>query len=689
MSERYTITAALPYANGPVHIGHLAGAYLPADIYARYMRSIGKEIVFICGTDEHGVAVTIKAKKEGLTPQQTVDKYHTIIADSFKRFNISFDIFTRTSNAAHHQTAAGFFRKFYEEGKLDEKETEQYFDPEAGQFLADRYITGTCPKCNFDKAYGDQCENCGSTLNASDLIHPKSALSGATPELRKTKHWFLPLENYQKELEHYILENHTDWKPNVYGQCKSWLIHDGLQSRSMTRDLDWGIKVPVAGADGKVLYVWFDAPLGYITATQEWAERDNKPEAWKKFWLKDHADGDTRLICFIGKDNIVFHCIIFPALLMGHGGYILPYNVPANEFLNLEGQKISTSRDWAVWLHEFLDDFPGKADVMRYVLTATMPETKDNDFTWKDFQARNNNELVAVYGNFVHRVLVLVHKFFDGKVPENLKPEHEDSILRGQCSITAELAGNSITQYRFREALSHIMDLARSGNKYLADQEPWKLWKDNPDRVASILYHALEVCAALSALSEPFLPDTSHTLNRMLGIPKFSWSDILHQKTLIHSGQPTETPLILFEKIEDEQIEAQVQKLEQKRQSAETESPSPEIAASKELVDYDTFSKMDIRTAIILSASRVPKADKLLQLIVNTGIDTRTIVSGIAEHFEPDAIIGQQVIVLLNLAPRKIRGIESQGMILMAEDAAGKLTFVSAVHDIAPGMTVR
>jgi methionyl-tRNA synthetase len=689
MSERYTITAALPYANGPVHIGHLAGAYLPADIYARYMRSIGKEIVFICGTDEHGVAVTIKAKKEGLTPQQTVDKYHQIIADSFKRFNISFDIFSRTSNAAHHQTAAAFFRKFYEEGKLDEKETEQYFDPEAGQFLADRYITGTCPKCNYDKAYGDQCENCGSTLNASDLIHPKSALSGATPELRKTKHWFLPLENYQKELEHYILDNHTDWKPNVYGQCKSWLIHDGLQSRSMTRDLDWGIKVPVAGADGKVLYVWFDAPLGYITATQEWAERENKPEAWKKFWLNDHADGDTRLICFIGKDNIVFHCIIFPALLMGHGGYILPYNVPANEFLNLEGQKISTSRDWAVWLHEFLDDFPGKADVMRYVLTATMPETKDNDFTWKDFQARNNNELVAVYGNFVHRVLVLVHKFFDGKVPENLKPEHEDSILRGQCSITAELAGNSITQYRFREALSHVMDLARSGNKYLADQEPWKLWKENPDRVASILYHALEVCAALSVLSEPFLPDTSHTLNRMLGIAKFSWSDIVHQKTLIHSGQPTETPVILFEKIEDEQIEAQVQKLEQKRQGAETETSSPGIAASKELVDYDTFSKMDIRTAIILSASRVPKADKLLQLIVNTGIDTRTIVSGIAEHFEPEAIIGQQVIVLLNLAPRKIRGIESQGMILMAEDADGKLTFVSAVHEIAPGMTVR
>lgn len=689
MSERYTITAALPYANGPVHIGHLAGAYLPADIYARYLRSNGKETVFICGTDEHGVAVTIKAKKEGLTPQQAVDKYHGIIAESFEKFNISFDIFSRTSNPAHHQTAAAFFRKFYDEGKLVEKETEQYFDPEAHQFLADRYITGTCPKCNFDKAYGDQCENCGSTLNPSDLIQPKSALSGAIPELRKTKHWFLPLEHYQKELEHYILENHKDWKPNVFGQCKSWLINDGLQSRSMTRDLDWGIKVPVEGAEGKVLYVWFDAPLGYITATQEWAQRNGHPEAWKKFWLKDHADGDTRLVCFIGKDNIVFHCIIFPALLMGHGDYILPDNVPANEFLNLEGQKISTSRDWAVWLHEYLHDFPGKSDVLRYVLTATMPETKDNDFTWKDFQARNNNELVAIYGNFVHRVLVLVHKFFEGRVPENLKPEHEDSILREQSRITAELAGASISQYRFREALGHVMDLARSGNKYLADQEPWKLWKEDPERVASILYHALEVCATLSVVSEPFLPETAHTLNRMLGIARFSWNDVLHQKTLIHPGQPLETPVILFEKIEDEAIEAQILKLTLKKQALEATAKTTSVAPVKESIDYETFSKMDIRTATILSASRVPKADKLLQLVVNTGLDTRTIVSGIAEHFQPEEIIGQQVLVLVNLAPRKLRGIESQGMILMAEDAEGKLSFVSAAQDMEPGMVVR
>jgi len=690
MSERYTLTAALPYANGPVHIGHLAGAYLPADIFARHLRSLGKELVFICGTDEHGVAITIKAQKEGISPQEVVDRYHKMIADSFQQFGISFDIFSRTSNPAHHETASGFFRKFYDAGKFIEKETEQYFDPEAGQFLADRYIIGTCPKCNYDKAYGDQCESCGSSLSASDLIHPRSALSGATPVLKSTKHWFLPLEDYQQALEKYILENHTDWKSNVYGQCRSWLINDGLQARSMTRDLDWGIPVPVKGAEGKVLYVWFDAPLGYITATQEWAEKKGDPDAWKKYWLKDHADGDTKLICFIGKDNIVFHCIVFPAILMGHGDYILPDNVPANEFLNLEGRKISTSGNWAVWLHEYLQDFSGKQDVLRYVLTATMPETKDNDFTWKDFQARNNNELVAILGNFVHRVMVLVHKYYEGVIPEDLKPESEDAHLRQLIRDTADNTSKSIEAYRFREALSIVMDLARAGNKYLADQEPWKIWNDNPNRVASILLCALETCSALSIYMEPFLPHTTHKLNQMLNIAHFSWRDILQGKTLIYPGHKVGDARILFEKIEDETIEIQIQKLLQRKNEILThEAGVKPVPPTKPLTDFDSFNLMDIRTATILEAGKVPKADKLLVLKVDTGLDIRTIVSGIADFFSPENIIGKKVLVLLNLQPRKIKGIESQGMILLAEDTDGKLVFVQAEEDIPNGMSVR
>lgn len=691
MNKRYTVTAALPYANGPVHIGHLAGAYLPADIYVRYLRSLGKEVLFICGTDEHGVAITLKARKEGLTSQQVVDKYHLQIRESFQQFGISFDVFSRTTHDLHHQTAAGFFRKFYDEGKFIEKETDQYFDPEAGQFLADRYIIGTCPKCDFDKAYGDQCESCGTSLSPSDLKSPRSALSGATPILKPTKHWFLPLDQYQKALEHYVLDNHQDWKPNVYGQCKSWLIGDGLQPRSMTRDLDWGVKVPVEGADGKVLYVWFDAPLGYITATKEWAIQKGDPDAWKKYWLKEEANGETSLVCFIGKDNIVFHCLIFPAILMGHGDYILPDQVPANEFLNLEGQKISTSRDWAVWLHTYLEEFPGQADVLRFVLASTMPETKDNDFTWKDFQARNNNELLAIYGNFVNRVLVLTEKYFHRQVPENLKPEAQDDHLRQLIRVTAENAGKSIEQYRFREALATVMDLARAGNKYLADLEPWKLWKSDPDRVASILLTALEVSSALSVLFEPFLPETSHKLNQMLGIARFNWNDLLHAKNLVFPGHPLGEIALMFQKIEDDTIQAQIRKLEARSAEIQQEQGLTKsvVQPQKDLIDFESFSKMDIRTAKILEAIKVPKADKLLQLKVDTGLDQRTIVSGIAEYFKPEEIIGQEVLVLVNLAPRKLKGIESQGMILMAEGPDGRLYFVKGSAEIPSGMSVR
>jgi methionyl-tRNA synthetase len=691
MSKRYTVTAALPYANGPVHIGHLAGAYLPADIYVRYLRSCGREVIFICGTDEHGVAITLRARKEGLSPQQIVDKYHALIQDSFQQFGISFDVFSRTSNALHHETAGDFFKKFYEEGKFIEKETEQYYDPEANQFLADRYIIGTCPKCSFDKAYGDQCENCGSSLSPSDLLSPKSALSGATPVLKPTRHWFLPLDQYQKQLEHYVLENHQDWKPNVYGQCKSWLIGDGLQARSMTRDLDWGVKVPVPGGEGKVLYVWFDAPLGYITATKEWAIAKGEPDAWKKYWLKDAAAGDTSLVCFIGKDNIVFHCLIFPAILMGHGEYILPDQVPANEFLNLEGQKISTSRDWAVWLHDYLVDFPGQADVLRFVLASTMPETKDNDFTWNDFQARNNNELVAIYGNFVNRVLVLTNKYFEGKVPEDSHREEQDQHIRNLIKETAEKAGKSIELYRFREALSTVMDLARAGNKYLADLEPWKLWKSDPERVASILLTSLEVSAALSVLFEPFLPQSSHRLNQMLGIARFDWNDVLQGKTLIFPGHPLGEVTLLFAKIEDETIDKQIYKLKSRsdEMKAEQALQTPAVAQQKDFIDYDLFGKMDIRTGKILEAVKVPKADKLLQLTVDTGIDTRTIVSGIANYYTPEEIIGKDVLVLVNLEPRKLKGIESQGMILMAESPDGSLHFVQATEGVIPGMIVK
>jgi len=689
-SKRYTVTAALPYANGPVHIGHLAGAYLPADIYARYLRSTNQEVVFICGTDEHGVAITIQAQKESTTPQAIVDHYHKLIHQSFKDFNISFDVFSRTSNETHTKTAQEFFLKFHKDGKFKEIETEQLFDPEAKQFLADRYIVGTCPVCAFEKAYGDQCENCGTSLNPTDLINPKSALSGAIPEFKKTKHWFLPLEDYQKDLEKYILVDHPEWKANVLGQCRSWLINDGLHPRAMTRDLDWGIPVPLADAKGKVLYVWFDAPLGYITATQEWAAQKGEPDSWKKFWLKDHANEDTRLVCFIGKDNIVFHCIIFPAILMGQGEYILPWNVPANEFLNLEGQKISTSRNWAVWLHEFLISFPGKGDILRYALTATLPENKDNDFTWKDFQSRNNNELVAILGNLINRMTVLTHKYQNGLVPEPGTLHVEDEKLLAEISITAKAAGEAIEHFKFREALSIVMDLARTGNKYLADQEPWKKINTVPDRIPAILYTSLQLGAALAPLLEPFMPDTAHKINLQLGCGKHSWEDTLHNPRFLISGHPIAPPVLLFDKIEDDIIQQQIDALKHRKEEIEA-SNLPALPTfptkSKPEISFEDFQAIDIRVAQILSAKKIPNSDKLLELKIDTGLDHRTLVSGISQYFSPEEIIGKKVVVLLNLKPRKIKGIMSQGMILMAEGKSGELNFVTA--DAEPGSTIQ
>jgi methionyl-tRNA synthetase len=668
--KRYTVTAALPYANGPVHIGHLAGAYLPSDIYVRYKRSLGTDVIFVCGSDEHGVAITMKAKKEGISPQEVIDKYNALMRDAFKDFGISFDIFSRTSNKVHHETAQEFFKTIFNKGGFDVQETLQYFDEEANQFLADRYITGTCPKCANPSAYGDQCERCGSSLNATDLIEPKSALSGNKPILKATKNWFLPLNKLQQKVSDY-LDLHKDWKPNVYGQCRSWLDSgDGLQPRSMTRDLDWGIKVPLEGADGKVLYVWFDAPIGYISATKEL-----KPNDWEKYW----KDKDTRLIHFIGKDNIVFHCITFPAILMEHGDYILPDNVPANEFLNIEGDKVSTSRNWAVWLHEYLIDFKDKQDVLRYVLTATMPETKDNDFTWKDFQTRNNSELVAILGNFVNRTLVLTHKFYDGKVPAASEYKAGDINLLESLAKTPDKISASLEQFRFREALSEAMSAARMGNKYLADEEPWKLIATNPERVKTIINVALQICANLSIVLEPFLPFTSKKLSAMLNLPTLQWNDAkrvnnLNDHHIIQAAQ------LLFEKIEDEAVEAQVQKLHaNKIENAQSnmEENKNQIEAQKPAINFDDFSKMDIRVGTILEAEKVPKADKLLKLFVDTGIDKRTVVSGIAEHFNPENLIGQQVSILVNLEPRKLKGIESQGMILMAENEQGKLVFVA------------
>lgn len=663
--KRHTVTAALPYANGPVHIGHLAGCYLPADIYVRYLRLKGEDVKFICGSDEHGVPITIKAKKEGITPQQVVDKYHKLMGDAFAGFGISFDVYSRTSSKIHHETASEFFKTLYDKGVFKEEITEQYFDEKANQFLADRYIVGTCPKCANENAYGDQCEKCGSTLNATDLINPKSALSGEKPVLKKTKNWFLPLDTMQPQIEAFI-DSHKEWKSNVFGQCKSWL-NAGLQPRAMTRDLDWGVKVPVEGAEGKVLYVWFDAPIGYISATKELFVNDD----WQKYW----KDKETKLVHFIGKDNIVFHCIIFPAMLMAEGSYILPENVPANEFLNLEGDKISTSRNWAVWLHEYLLEFKDKQDTLRYSLCANAPETKDNDFTWKDFQAKNNNELVAILGNFVNRTLVLTHKYYNGKVPVASEYTKGDILLLEEISKFPDKIASSIENYRFREALAELMNLARLGNKYLADNEPWILIKTDEKRVQTIMNLSLQIAANLSVLMEPFLPFSSKRLNKMLNLNQgLKWNDGKRTDLMLAGHQINEASL-LFDKIEDDAIAAQIQKLADSKKA--NEAASKTIEPAKAETSFDDFSKMDIRVGTILEAERVPKTDKLLKLLIDTGIDTRTVVSGIAGSYKPEDIIGQQVAILVNLAPRKIKGIESQGMILMAENNAGELSFVA------------
>jgi methionyl-tRNA synthetase len=662
--KRHTITAALPYANGPVHIGHLAGCYLPADIYVRYLRSKGKDVKFICGSDEHGVPITIKAKKEGITPQQVVDKYNKIMGDSFKEFGISFDIYSRTSSKTHHETASEFFKTLYDKGIFKEEITEQYFDEKANQFLADRYIIGTCPKCGNENAYGDQCEKCGTSLSPTELINPRSTLSGEKPVLKKTKNWFLPLDKMQPQIEQYI-DSHKEWKSNVYGQCKSWL-NSGLQPRAMTRDLDWGVKVPIADAEGKVLYVWFDAPIGYISATKDLTTD------WEKYW----KDKETKLVHFIGKDNIVFHCIIFPAMLMAEGSYILPENVPANEFLNLEGDKISTSRNWAVWLHEYLLEFKDKQDVLRYTLCANAPETKDNDFTWKDFQAKNNNELVAILGNFINRTLVLTHKYYEGKVPDAVEYTKSDILLLEEISKFPAKIAASIEQYRFREALGELMNLARLGNKYLADNEPWNLIKTDAKRVQAIMNLSLQISANLAVLMEPFLPFTSKKLSTMLNLNEgLKWDDATRTDLLL-KGHQIGTASLLFDKVEDETIASQIQKLEDSKKQNALENVAATEPAKAE-TSFDDFSKMDIRVGTILEAERVPKTDKLLKLIIDTGIDKRTVVSGIAGSYKPENIIGQQVSILVNLAPRKIKGIESQGMILMAENNKGELSFVA------------
>lgn len=680
MPKRFTITAALPYTNGPIHIGHLAGVYVPADIFSRYQRLKGNDVAFICGSDEHGVAIPMKAKKEGVSPQEIIDKYHHIIKQSFADFGISFDNYSRTSAEIHHKTASDFFKKLYAQGDFIEEVTEQLYDEEAQQFLADRFVIGTCPRCGNEEAYGDQCERCGSSLNATDLINPKSTLTGSKPTLKQTKHWFLPLDRYESFLKEWILEGHkNDWKPNVYGQVKSW-IDDGLKPRAVTRDLDWGIPVPVQGAEGKVLYVWFDAPIGYISSTKEWADREGKD--WKPYW----QDKDTTLLHFIGKDNIVFHCIIFPAMLKAHGDFILPENVPANEFLNLEGQKLSTSKNWAVWLHEYLEEFPGMQDVLRYALTANAPETKDNDFTWKDFQARNNNELVAVFGNFVNRVAVLTQKYYEGQVPEpGILTDLDKETLETMKSYP-ETLDTSLGRYRFREASQELMNLARLGNKYLADEEPWKLIKTDPERVKTIMNVALQITAALAILSEPFLPFTSQKLKRILNMNTLDstpgWQDIASKETLLPSGHKTGDPELLFSKIEDAEINKQLEKLEATKKANSVVANT--VEPQKETIQYEDFAKMDLRTGTILEASKMPKANKLLILKVDTGIDVRTIVSGLAEHFSPEEIVGKKVTVLVNLAPRNLRGVESQGMILMTQNAEGKLVFMNAEEEGVP-----
>ncbi|MGM0635319.1 MAG: methionine--tRNA ligase [Bacteroidota bacterium] len=675
--KRYTITAALPYTNGPIHIGHLAGVYIPADIYARYLKLKGEDVLFVCGSDEHGVPITIKAKKEGISPQDVVDKYNAIIKKSFSDFGIQFDNYSRTSAPIHHKTAADFFQSMYEQGKFIEETAEQLYDEKAEQFLADRFVTGTCPKCGNEEAYGDQCEKCGTSLSANELINPVSAITGNSPITKKTKHWYLPLDQYEPWLKEWIIKEHKqDWKPNVYGQCKSW-IDEGLRPRAVTRDLDWGIPVPVKGADGKVLYVWFDAPIGYISASKEWAEREGKN--WEPYW----KDQDTKLVHFIGKDNIVFHCIIFPCMLKAEGSYILPDNVPANEFLNLEGRKLSTSKNWAVWLHEYLEDFPGKEDVLRYVLTANAPETKDNDFTWKDFQTRNNSELVGIFGNFVNRVVVLTNKYYQGVVPEKASLEAIDiNVLEGIKKSTTTIA-NSLEKYRFREAQAEMMNLARLGNKYLADEEPWKKAKTDPERTKTIMYVGLQIAGALAIIAEPFLPFTATKLRKILQeenvVKHITWNDIVSTEELLPAGHQIGQAELLFAKVEDQEINQQLEKLEATKKANENEN-SP-VEPAKEEATFDDFTKIDLRVGTILEAKKIPKTKKLLALKVDTGIDVRSIVSGIAESYQPEDIIGKKVSVLVNLAPRKLRGVQSEGMILMTEDANGKLIFINPASD--------
>jgi methionyl-tRNA synthetase len=677
--KRYTVTAALPYANGPVHIGHLAGCYIPADTYVRFLRLQGKEVLFICGSDEHGVPITLKARDLGISPQDVVDRYHKQMGDAFRDLGISFDVYSRTSAPIHHQTAQEFFLKMFEKGEFVEQTTEQYYDEQEQTFLADRYIVGTCPNCQSDGAYGDQCEKCGKSLSPADLINPKSKLSGQAPVKKQTKHWFLALDRYQKEwIDSWMLTHKDDWKPNVYGQCKSWL-DQGLQPRAITRDLEWGVKVPLAGEDGKVLYVWFDAPIGYISATREWAEQ--KGEDWEKWWKDEHSS----LVHFIGKDNIVFHCIIFPAILKAHGGYILPDHVPANEFLNLEGDKISTSRNWAVWLHEYLEEFPGRRDELRYVLTSIAPETKDADFSWKDYQARVNNELADILGNFVNRVMVLTHKYFGGKVPvSEFTPSAE---VEAAATQIFEQMPDQMQRYQFRQALFDGMNLARAGNKFLADAQPWKLnLETEKEKVADIIAYSIDIVARLSIALAPFLPDTSAKIRKMLNLPEhFSWNDLLVNH--LQAGHNLGLPEILYRKIEDSEMDAQLAKLEASKAAAQRQIPKHKPV--KDSISYDDFMKMDIRVATVLEAERVPKADKLLKLLLDTGIDKRVVVSGIAEYFTPEEVVGRQVSILMNLEPRKIRGIESQGMILMAADESGKLKFVQPGEKVSEGAEIR
>ena len=679
--KRYTVTAALPYTNGPIHIGHLAGVYVPADIYVRYLRLRKKDVTFICGSDEHGVAIAIKAKKEGRTPQEVIDYYDQMIRKAFDTFGISFDNYSRTSRALHHQTAGEIFKQLDEQGQLLVKETEQLYDPEAKAFLADRFVTGTCPVCQNPDAYGDQCESCGSSLNATDLIKPKSTLSGSVPEFKKTKHWFLPLDQHEEFIKKWILKEHKkDWKPNVYGQVKSW-VDNGLQARAVTRDLDWGIPVPVEGGDGKVLYVWFDAPIGYISSTKEWAQK--KGIDWEPYWKSE----DTQLVHFIGKDNIVFHCIIFPIILKNTGNYILPENVPANEFLNLEGDKISTSKNWAVWLHEYLVDFPNKQDVLRYVLTANAPETKDNDFTWKEFQTRNNSELVAIFGNFINRVMVLTHKYFDGKVPSTGELNDVDRATLKKLKEFPSLMENEIEHYYFRAYSQEVINLARLGNKYLAEQEPWKLIKTDPKRVETIMFTALQISAALSILCEPLLPFTSKKLRDMLQLDA-SWEDVIGDQPILDTGHSLSQSQLLFEKIEDEDIEKQLHKL---KNNLSDENKKNEVEEGpKKMISFDDFTQMDLRTGTILKAEKMAKTKKLLVLKIDLGKEQRTIVSGIAESYHPEDVVGKKVTVLTNLKPRAIRGVESQGMLLMAEDQEGRLIFISPEDDNTPsGLTIR